>query len=234
MRVPRNYMSSLLNGNSGTSNTSSLLQRALSRSSKSKRSSRSALLTSGKNSRSSLLANTVKSNGNTQRLYYNMKYHAGQVADYAAKMTSDDKNSLFARARENNSTSEIMANVKGFVSQYNSMMQNLRESGGTVNNSYITQLGNIARLSSSELAACGVSRNSDGTLAVDDKKLAEADIDTLEKAWHSSSGFASRTALWADSVESSAERSMKAEASNAYSNPFNYYGNSGNYFNYWR
>ncbi|MDE6844382.1 MAG: hypothetical protein K2J99_01260 [Lachnospiraceae bacterium] len=236
MRVTRNYMSGLLGGNSNSvyGNTS-LLQRALSRSTKSRRASRSALLSNTSTSRSNILAaNAVKSTANTQKMYYNMKYHAGQVIDYADKLTDKGASSLFAKAKENGNNAEIVSTVKSFVSQYNSMMQNLQESGGRADSTYVTQLNSIARLNSSELASCGVSRNSDGTLAVDDKKLAETDIDTLEKVWSGNSSFPARAALWADSVESSAERNMNAQASNTYSNLFNNYGSSGNYFNFFR
>ena len=101
-------------------------------------------------------------------------------------------------------------------------------------------------MNSSELDSCGVTRNTDGTLTVDDTKLAATDLATLEKVWNGNSSFAGRAALWADSVESHAERNMKAEASSSYSNPFNTYGsnnysnlfnnygNKGNYFNYFR
>ncbi|MCM1121268.1 MAG: hypothetical protein NC416_01655 [Eubacterium sp.] len=235
MRVTRNYMSGLLNGNNSVYGNNSLLQRALSRSSKSRKSSRSALISNTNNSRSSILAaNAVKSTAGTQKLYYNMKYHAGQVIDYADKLTSKDNTSLFAKAKENGDTSEIVSNIKGFVSQYNSMMQNLQDSGNRSDNTYITQLNSISRLNSSELASCGVSRNSDGTLAVDDQKLAATDISTLEKVWNGSSSFPARAALWADSVEASAERNMNAQASSSYSNLFSNYGNSGNYFNFFR
>lgn len=235
MRVTRNYMSGLLGRNNSLSGSNSLLQSALSRSSRSKRVSRNALLTKANNSRGSILGNNaVKSTANTQKLYYNMKYHAGQVAEYADKLTNKDKTSLFAKAKESGDTSEIVSNIKGFVSQYNSMMQNLQESGSRTDNTYMTQLNSIARMNSSELASCGVSRNSDGTLSVDDKKLAAADIDTLQKVWNGNSSFPARAALWADFVESSAERNMSAQASNTYSNLFNNYGSSGNYFNFFR
>ena len=235
MRVTRNYMSALLSGNNSVNGSNSLLQRALSRSSKSRRSSRSSLLNQVNSSGNNVFGTgTIKNTANTQKLYYNMKYHAGQVADYADKLTSNDKNSLFAKAKESGDTSEIVSTIKGFVSQYNSMMQNLQESGGRADNSYITQLNSASGMKSSELASCGVRRNYDGTLTIDEKKLAAADIDTLEKVWGDSTGFPARAATWADAVESSAERNMKAQVSNTYSNLFNNYGSSGNYFNYFR
>lgn len=245
MRVTRNYMSGLLNGNSSMSGTSSLLQRALSRSSKSKRVSRNALLTnSGKNN--NFYANAVKNTATTQKLYYNMKYHAGQVIDYADKLTDRSDTSLFAKAKESGDNAEIVSTIKGFVGQYNSMLQKMKDSGGRADDSYVTQFNAISRMNSSELASCGVTRNYDGTLAIDDTKLAATDLATLEKVWNGNSSFAGRAALWADSVESYAERNMTAQTSSNYSNPFssygsnNYsnlfsnYGNSGNYFNYFR
>lgn len=231
MRVTRNYMNNLLGGNG--SNTTSLLQRALSRSSKNKKTSRSALLSSV-NNRNNLLTQNVKTAAQTQKLYYNMKYHAGQVMDYADKLTDKSDDSLFAKAKESGDTSEIVSNIKSFVAQYNSMLADLKESGTRTDSTYLTQLNSITSLNRADLASCGVTRNADGTLAVDDDKLANADIETLEKVWNGKSSVAARASLWADSVESSAERNMTAQASNAYSNLFKNYGNSGNYFNYFR
>lgn len=231
MRVPRNYMNSLLGTNNN--NSTSLLQRALSRSTKNKKSSRTTLLNAA-NNRKNLLTQNIGNTVQTQKLYYNMKYHAGQVIDYADKLTDKSDKSLFAKAKESGDTSEIVSTINSFVSQYNSMLANLKESGTRADTTYLTQLNSISSLNRSNLAACGVTRNADGTLTVDNEKLADADIETLEKAWNGNSGMAGRAALWADSVESNAERNMAAQASSAYSSLFDNYGNSGNYFNYFR
>lgn len=231
MRVTRNYMNGLVGANG--SGTSSLLQRALSRSSKSKKTTRGSLLNTT-NARNQALVNNLANAASTQKLYYNMKYHAGQVLDYADKLTDQSDKSIFAKAKESGDTSEIVSTVKSFVSQYNSMLKDLMESGTRADSNYLTQLKSISSLYRSELAACGVTRNSDGTFAIDDEKLAAADIDTLEKAWNGKTCMASRTALWADSVESNAERNMTAKASSSYSDLFKNYGNSGNYFNFFR
>lgn len=233
MRIPRNYCSALLSGRNQTGNSYSLLQSALSRSSRGKRLSRSAQLLSGlKRTNHTVYPNAIRGTVDTQKLYYNMKYHAGQVCEYGNKLSDEGKTSLFAKAKETGSNAEIAANIKGFVSQYNSMLENLRDSGTRSDNTYLTQLNSISSTKSSELASCGVTRRSDGTLAVDDKKLAETDLESLEKIWGGRSGFASRVSLWADSIEGTAERSMEAKASTSYSNLFNNYGSSGNYFNF--
>ena len=67
---------------------------------------------------------------------------------------------------------------------------------------------------------------------VDDKKLGAAGLESLEKLWGGRGGLGSRVSLWADSIENTAERSMEAKASTSYSNLFNNYGSSGNYFNF--
>lgn len=232
MRIPRNYSSALLSGKNRTGNSYSLLQSALSRSSRGKRLSRSAQLLSGLRKKNTVYPSAIRGTVDTQKLYYNMKYHAGQVCEYGNKLSDEGNTSLFARAKETGSSAELAANIRGFVSQYNSMLENLRDSGTRSDNTYLTQLNNISSMKSSELASCGVSRQSDGTLVIDDKKLEASDPGSLEKIWGGRSGFAGRVSLWADSIESSAERSMEAKASTGYSNLFDHYGSSGNYFNF--
>lgn len=233
MRITRNYMSNLLNGNSKSSNASSLLQSALSRSSRGRR-SRLNLQNSRTDSLSKISTNNLTGSANSEKLYYNMKYHADQVYDYAERLNGKNKESVYEKAKASGSTEEIIANIKGFVSHYNSMVANMKKSGSRTGDNYQTQFNHLARSSSLELASTGVSRKSDGTLEIDEKKLSEADIETLEQVWGGSTSFASRIALRADSVASYAERSMTAQASSAYSSLFNNYGSKGNYFNFFR
>ena len=231
MRITRNYRNGLMSAKKANENTS-LFRKALSRNSKSRNTGRAAAILGGMNKTNSLGNKNFATTAKTEKFYYDMKYHAGQVCDYGNKLADQGKDSLFAKAKESGSNAEIVANIKGFVGQYNSMLENLRESGTRTDTNYLNQLNSISGLNSSELSACGVTRKSDGTLVVDEKKLEAADLETLEKAWGGKSGFAGRTALWADSVETTAERSMEAKASTSYSKLFNNYGNSGNYFNF--
>ena len=231
MRVTRNYMNGLMGADNNGS--TSLLQRALSRSTKGKSLSRTSLLNSV-NNRNNLLTQNKATGAQKQKLYYNMKYHAEQVAEYADKLSDTSDKSLFAKAKESGDTSEIVSNIKSFISQYNSMLENLRESGTRTDTTYLMQLNSLSSINSLGLASCGVKRNTDGTLTVDDEKLAAADIETLEKVWNGKSSFTDRVSSWTDSVAASAERSMDAQASNSYSSLFNNYGKSGNYFNFFR
>ncbi len=244
VRVTRNFMggmmnrkmSSVLNGNTSdkTTQKNSLLQSALSRTGRSRSSRNKRTNKNGQDSRIKALTSNITGSANSERLYYNMKYHAGQVCEYAEKLSDQSKKSLFKKAEENGSTAEVVAAVKGFVSQYNSMLGNIEESGTRTDKNYQTMLNNLSRSNSAALATCGVIRQADGTLSVDDEKLESADLETLKKIWSGSSSFAARAASWANSVENVAERNMKAEASSPYSNLFNQYGSSGNYYNFRR
>ena len=233
MRIPRNYSSALLNGRNRTGGIYSLLQSALSRTSRGRRlNNRSAQVLSGLRQKNNVFGNTAMGTADKQKLYYNMKYHAQQVCEYGNKLAGQGKDSLFAQAKESGSNAQIIANIKGLVGQYNSMLGNLRDSGTRTDNNYLSQLNSITGINSSELASCGVTRKTDGTLVVDEEKLAATDLTTLEKVWGGKGGFGGRAALWADSVETTAERSMDAQASSSYSKLFNNYGSSGNFFNF--
>ena len=104
MRITRNYMSNLLNGNNKSSNASSLLQSALSRSNRGRRSRLSV-----QNSRTASLGKISTSNlpgsANSEKLYYNMKYHAGQVYVYAERLNGKNKDSVYEKAKTSGSTS---------------------------------------------------------------------------------------------------------------------------------
>lgn len=242
MRVTRNYRDGMLNFRKNNSNSqTSLLQSALSRSSTNSRANRLAsLLGNNKSTGISSAANRnfVSSTSKSQKFYYDMQYHAKQVGEYAEALKTTEKNSVYDKARESGSTEQIVSDVKSFVNQYNNMINDLKESGTRTDTSFLTQLNSMSRVAEKELSLTGVTRRTDGTLAVDEKKLAAADVDTLEKVW-GGKGFSAKAAAKAGSVEATAEYNIEAEKSSTYS-PFdrtNLYSSgrsSGSYFNYKR
>lgn len=244
MRVTRNYRSGMVNFRKSTNKQkASLLQSALSRSGTSGRTSRLAALLGNRRTNSASNAanrNFVASTSKSQKFYYDMQYHAKQVGEYGEALKSSQKESLYDKARESGSTEQIVSDIEGFVRQYNNMLEDLKESGTRTDTSFLTQLNSMARTAEQNLESTGVTRKSDGTLVIDEEKLAAADVDTLEKVWGSSSGFPARAAARAGSIASAAQQNIEAEKSSIYS-PFdrtNLYGSSGsslgNYFNYRR
>ncbi len=242
MRVTRNYRSGMVNPRKNSKNEqASLIQNALNRSKTNSRATRLASLLGNKNtSKTSALTGRdfVTSTSKSQKFYYDMQYHANQVAEYADALKSSNKNSVYDKARESGSTEQIVSDIKGFVAQYNNMLSDLEESGTRADTSILTQINSMARLAEKDLAATGISRKSDGTLVIDEEKLETADVDTLERVW-GGSGFVSKASAKAGTVAATAEKNIEAEKSSIYS-PFdraNLYSSSnstGKYFNYRR
>lgn len=216
MRVTRNYMSALMNANKTTSSI------------------RRALGSSRKTSASRYLVNTptASKSNSTMTTYQNMKNNAGEVQYAASKLTNSGDNSLFAKAKESGDTTEITKQVKEFVNQYNNMVQNLRNGTSRVDSSYLNQLNSYATMHRNALQATGVTKRSDGTLAVDEKALKGASLEQLQTAWGSSSSFAAKAGTTASYVQSSAVSSLNSLVNNSYSNLLKNFGSSGSFFNF--
>ncbi len=246
MRVTRNYRDGMVNFRKNNKQTSDSLLQNLRRNSMSRRANSLANLLGGnrKSDASSSLFDrnpvaSAASAAKSQKFYYDMQYHAKQVGEYADALQSSKKDSLYDAARESGSTEEIVANIQGFVRQYNNMLDDLKESGSRADTAFLMQFNSLSGAAEQKMAETGITRASDGTLVIDEEKLKAADIDMLEKVW-GGSGFVSRAGAKAGSVEAAAERNIEAEKSSIYS-PFdrsNLYGSSknsvGNYFNYRR
>ncbi len=243
MRVTRNYRNGMVNPRK-MAGKSSQIQTALNRSSLSSRAKRlENLLGNKKTSKVSDIYNrefitSPQTTQKSQKFYYDMKYHAGQVEEYGQALKKTEKDSAYDKARESGSTENITADIKGFVKQYNQMIEDLKESGTRADTVLINQFNSMSRVAERELSQTGVTRLSDGTLAIDEKKLLEADVDTLEKVW-GGSGFPAKAAAKAGSVEAAAERNIEAEKSTTYnpfarSNLYNYGSGAGSRFNFRR
>ncbi len=218
MRVTRNFMSAML-GIGGKSTVSQ--GRRMSR-----------LQASG----AERFLNASKTNqaGGNKTVYQNMKNSAGQVQYVASELTKTGEDSVFAKAKESGDTSGITKKVREFVNNYNGMVRSLKSSGSRVDNSYLNQLNSNAMMCRSALQATGVTRNSDGTLSVNEKTLKGASLEQLEKAWGSgSSSFAVKTGAAAENVQENAVSGMNNLINNSYSSLLKNFGSRGNYFNFW-
>lgn len=217
MRVTRNFMSSLLGLNN--KNTGS----------RSRMSSRWPVSTASRFQNTKTAGKT----GGTQTSYLNMKNNAGELQNAALKLTDTGEDSIFAKAQQSGSTAEVTKQVKEFVNRYNTVVRNLKSGGSRVDNSYLNQLNASASMHRTALRASGVTKNSDGTLSIDEKTLNGASIEQLQKAWNGSSSFSAKTASAAVNVETNAVSELNSLVNNSYSNLLRGYGARGNYFNFW-
>ncbi len=239
MRITRNYRNGLMNAKKANENIS-LFRKALSRNSKSRNSGRAAAILNGVNKTNSPYKGVLATDSKTEKFYYDMQYHARQVEEYADSLADSEKDSIYDKAAENGNTEEIQSRIRGFVSQYNKMLEDLEKSGTRSDETLRMQLDSASRSSKTQLASTGVTRRSDGTLEIDEKKLAAADVDTLRKVWGGKDSFVNKAGARAGSVEATAKQNMKAQASTNYTNPFDRsnlyanYGSRGNYFNFFQ
>ncbi|MCM1040559.1 MAG: hypothetical protein NC434_14675 [Ruminococcus sp.] len=219
MRVTRNFMSAMLG--LGRKNTSSTSRRMMDR------------LSTGTGTNRFLNTQAANKTNSTQSNYQNMKNNAGELQAIAAKLTDTGEDSLFAKAQESGDMTAVTKQVREFVDKYNGMVRNLRTSGGRVDNSYLNQLSSYTIMYRSALSACGVTKNNDGTLSVNEKTLAGASMEQLKKAWGTETSFAARTASAAANVQQNAVNGLNSAIANTYSNLLSSYGSRGNYFNFW-
>lgn len=105
-RPTRNYVSGLLNGNGRSNTTSSLLQSALSKSSRGQR-SRLNSQSSRTDGQGRISTRNLTGSANSEKLYYNMKYHAGQVYDYAERLNGNNKESVYEKAKASSAYSSL-------------------------------------------------------------------------------------------------------------------------------
>lgn len=220
MRISRNYMNALMNANK----TRSSRRRMQNRSSKYNAGSYLTNMSSS--------GRTNKANS-TMNIYQNMKNNAGEVQYAASKLMNSGDNSVFAKAKESGDTTEVTKEIKEFIGKYNDMVRSLRNSNSRVDNSYLNQLNSYSMMNRNTLQATGVTRQSDGTLTVDDKALNAADLEQLQKAWGGSSSFAAKAGTTAAYVQSSAVSSLNSLVNNSYSNLLKNFGSSGSFFNFW-
>lgn len=217
MRITRNYMSALMAAN---------------KSSASKRRMTNSLLSSRKNNNYNTLTNKVNG-GSSQAVYQNMKENAGALQGAASKFMDTGDDSIYAKAAESGDTTPITDKIKDFVNQYNSTIRSLRSGSSRVDSSYLNQLNSYSMMHRNSLQATGVTRNSDGTLSVNEKTLQKASVEQLKQTWGGSSSFAAKAGQTAVNVQTSAVSSMNSLVNNSYSNLLRNFGASGSFFNFW-
>ncbi len=219
MRISRNYMSALMAANKGKSSSR-------------KRMTNSLLSTNKYSNRYNTQTNKTTATS-TAATYMNMKENAGKLQSAASKLLDTGDNSIYAKAEESGDTSQITSQVKDFVNQYNSTVRNLKSAGGRVDTSYYNQMTSYASMYRNALEASGVTRNSDGTLSVNENALQKASVAQLKQTWGGSSSFAARAGQVATNVQYNAVTSMNSMINNSYSSLLRNFGASGGFFNFW-
>ena len=121
-----------------------------------------------------------------------LEMSAASLESIAEKLAADGENSLFAKAKKTGDTSEIVANAESLADAYNKTLSVLKKSDSSLDRFYRQELQNYVTEQSGVLKAVGITKNRDGSLSVQKDTLKNADLDSLEKAFGSASGFSEK------------------------------------------
>lgn len=189
---------------------------------------------------SSLRSSSLLDINKASKVYKQTKNAAAGLREHTEELFGAGKDSLLSKAEESGDTSKAVKEIKGFVEDYNSMVNGMKQTGGSVNSIYLKQLSAFAKASEDSLKAIGITQNKDGTLSVNEKELNAADVSKLKEAFGSTSSFGGQAAVKSIYVEANAAEGMSYQQNMmyaGYNNYGSYGGNSsiqnliGNYFN---
>lgn len=166
--------------------------------------------------------------------YSSIKSNAQSARNAAGKLMESGSASLYAKAEASGDNSEILKEIKNFVTAYNDMMSGLKNASDAKSEAQYEQFQNQAQVYADALEKAGITVNSDGTLKLDETKLKEAKTDTLKSTFCGGSSFLSKVKVRAIYVESNANINERMEATGIYGKGGSYdrYLSGNNYSNY--
>lgn len=183
--------------------------------------------------RKNLLSNLDKTDQVTSKIQkrnYQSLQNSAEDLQQSADALSSQK--LYEDAKESGDTKEICAYAEKLVKYYNSTVKSLKDTStsATLNEYYRQTFVGLASNEEEALNSIGITRGKDGNLNLDQEKLKQADVDTLEKVLGGE--FTSKLSFLADRVADNAKVNAGAIASQ-----YNAWGNSyfteANKYNFW-
>lgn len=178
--------------------------------------------------------NTIKSQSmltKTKTAYTKMNQAAGNIQEYLSNLMSAEDKSLFTKAEESGKTDQVVSEITKFVSDYNTMIENLYDAGGTVDNLYANQLNAAMKGMKDELKEIGISVEKNGTLKINKTVLSNTSLDKLKKIFGPDSSFGEKLMVKSQSVQANAQTNLNSLNNATYSSLLANYGNTGSRFN---
>lgn len=178
-------------------------------------------LSSSQKSGSSSAVNTLLKRSN----YNSLLSVSESIQKHGKTLTETGEKGLFES--EESRTSAIKE-IKGFIQDYNNMIERLGKVDSTVSKLYIKQLSGHVADNQDALRELGITQSTTGTLKLDEDKLAKADLEKLKKVFGTSGGFVTKICSWAEKIAANAEANLSGmyQSENLYGNNYNRYGNN--------
>ncbi|MDD7176707.1 MAG: hypothetical protein SPG09_07270 [Lachnospiraceae bacterium] len=166
--------------------------------------------------------------------YYKKALSAAEQSDELLRKLSDEKKSVFVKAADTQDEqakeeyqTEAAKDIASLLNSHNTMIANLMEAGGNANKNFLSELNQLMKDYGKELSAVGITRNEDGTLALDAETLAGADMDVLSEVFGPDADFSQKLTGQMDTIVQ--KTATTVDTLQIYSTA---YSNSGSYSQY--
>lgn len=154
--------------------------------------------------------------------YQTIKESSEDLRTSIINLTNSKEESLFAKAQESGSTSDVVKEVQEFAKQYNLMLDGMEKMGGTANEKYEEELAQLVKNNKDKLEKVGVTTSEDGKLVVDSEVLEAASLDDLKAAFNTNADFTDAVVSKSIYIEANAMSAMYSSAISNYTNSASY------------
>lgn len=158
--------------------------------------------------------------------YEVMEKSAQNVEGRIAKLKADGEKSIFGQENQEAAQEAAVKEISGFVSDFNVMVGELGGSKNQLDSVFLRKLNDVTMRYSTELEQMGITRNSNGTLSVDQKVLQAAELSDLKKLFGPDNTFAAKIGEQAGLIKESAQRNIETLKTDSWqiSQNYNRYG----------
>lgn len=166
--------------------------------------------------------------------YEKLEKEADTLLKKTEFFTQEGEKSVFDKARETGNKKDIYDGIKEMVESYNNTLKSLDTVSDTykLNDYYSRMLKEAAADNSDELSNVGITIAEDKTLVINDDKLKEAQIDSLEKTFCASGDFSKKTLFLASRISDNARANLES-LSSMYGLTGNLYSALGSKYDFW-
>lgn len=146
----------------------------------------------------------------TKSNYDKLQKAADAYEKQAESMAETGESSIWTKAAETGDLSAVYENAGNLVEKYNSTLKAMTNTTDSLNTYYMQMFTQGASEKSKELEAVGITVLKDGTLKLDEDKMKEADLESLQAALGPNSTFVTRTGYVASRAADHAKSSIES------------------------
>ena len=163
--------------------------------------------------------------------YEKLEKNADALSESLKTFLTEGEESIFQKAGEDRQL--LTDAVKQMVEDYNATIKSLKNTSNPLNDFYKEMMQEAGVESEADLVAIGITQKEDGTLALDEEKLKNADADIIKKALDGNGTFTSKIAFIAGRISDNAKANMESYSSQYGADGYSYVANSSSRYDFW-